>query len=73
MYIIPAYLSHLDNLSTAETQLLIVIQDCVHALNPKGVNWTIEHEPLLIWCVVGHSLTNEAGYDAISPAAMEPW
>ena len=65
-----AYLGHLDDLSTTETQLLIVIQDSVHALNPEGVHWTIKHEPFLVWCVVGNSLSNEAGYDTVSPGAM---
>ena len=64
------YLRHLDDLSTTETEFLIVIQNSVHALDPECVHWTIKHEPFLVWCVVGNSLSNEAGYDTVSPGVM---
>ena len=61
------YLRHLDDLSTAETQLLVIIQHSVHALNPQSVHGAIKHVPLLVRGVVGHALSDETGYDSVSP------
>lgn len=65
------YLRHFDDLSTTETEFLVVIQNCVHALNPQSVHWAIEHEPLLVRSVIGHSLSYQTRYDTISPIQRE--
>ena len=67
-HIVCVYFSHLYDLSTAETELLIVVQYCIHALNPESVHWSVKHEPFLVRSVVCHSLSDEAGNDTISPA-----
>ena len=28
--------------------LFVVIQHCVHVLNPDGINWTVKNEPLSV-------------------------
>lgn len=37
-----------QDLSTVETQFLVIIKDCVHVLNPDGVNRAIEHDPVFL-------------------------
>ena len=66
-------LCHLDDLSAAEAEFLVVVKHSVHALNPQSVHRPIEHEPLLVWRVIGHSLTDEAGYDTIRPIENETY
>ena len=63
----PPHLRHLDDLSTTEAEFLVVIQYSVHALDPQSVHWSVKHEPLLVRSIVGHSLSDEAGYDTIRP------
>lgn len=36
---------HLNNFPTHQTQLLVVIQHCVHVLDPHCIDWTIEDQP----------------------------
>ena len=38
----------LDNLTTHETEFLIIIQHSVHVLNPDSINRTIKYQPLSI-------------------------
>ena len=40
--------AHLDNLPTHEAQLLVVVQHCVHVLDPDGIHGTIEDDPLAV-------------------------
>ena len=41
----------LDDLSTHKTQLLVIVQHCVHVLNPNGVDWAVKDQPLPVWCL----------------------
>ena len=42
------YLGQFDDFSAAQTELLVVVKNSVHVLDPDGVNGTVEHVPLLI-------------------------
>ena len=34
-----------DDLSRTETEFLVIVQYCVHVLNPNCIYWTVEHVP----------------------------
>lgn len=59
--------AHLHNLSTVETQLLVVIQHCVHVFNPDSIHWPIEEDPLTVWRGVSGTFPEELGQDAVLP------
>lgn len=48
---------HLDDLSTHETKLLVVIQYSVHVLNPHCVHRPIENQPLSVRTLLGRQWT----------------
>lgn len=66
-----SYLCHLDYFPWTETQLLIVIQHCVHVLNPQSINWPIKHVPLPTSISSHGSPPNERGKDPICPERWE--
>ena len=43
-----AYICEFDDLSTAETELLVVVQNSVHVLYPHCIHWAIKHIPFLV-------------------------
>ena len=43
-----AYVCEFDDLSAAQTELLVVIQHSVHVLNPHGVHGSVKHVPALV-------------------------
>lgn len=38
----------LDPLTVGQTQHLVVVQYCVHVLNPKGVDRAVTHHPVVV-------------------------
>ena len=38
--------SHLDDLSAHEAELLVVVEHCVHVLDPDGVDRSVKDYPL---------------------------
>jgi len=42
------------------SNLLVVIQNCVHVLDPDGVHWAIKHNPLPV-LISGRGLVLEGG------------
>jgi len=47
-------MSKLDSLAVGQTQCHVVIEHCVHGLDPKRVYWAIEHHPeSILWVPVG--------------------
>jgi hypothetical protein len=64
-------LRQLNSLAIAETQHLIVIQNCIQILNPDCVDWPVEHEPSL---VVGHfsnRVSHYFGHDSVRPLVCQ--
>ena len=61
------YLTEFDDLSTAETKLLVVIQNCVHVLDPHSIHWAIKDIPTLVFRFTRSALSDECGQDPISP------
>lgn len=39
---------HLNDLTAHQTQLLVVVEHCVHILNPHGVYWAVKDKPLSV-------------------------
>jgi len=62
------YFGELDDLSAAEAELLVVVQDGVHVLDPDGVDRTIEHVPALVLARRRRADANQRRKDAVSPA-----
>ena len=44
------FIAHLDDLTVQQAELLVVIEDCIHVLDPLGVHWSIEDDPLARFC-----------------------
>ena len=61
-------LSEFDDLPTTQTKLLVVVQHCVHTLNPHSINWPIKYIPFLLSIVIGNTLTDQSCQNTISPA-----
>lgn len=49
------------------TNLLVVIQHGVHALNPQSVNRSVEYDPLLDFSLICCILTERVSYNTICP------
>jgi hypothetical protein len=43
----------LDDFSTHQTQLLVIIQYSVHVLNPQCIDWSIKYDPFTIRSIQG--------------------
>ena len=62
----------MDDLTTHQTQLLIVVQHSVHVLNPNGIHGPVKDEPLAVWCGgVGKCLVTH-GENSVRPF-MRHW
>lgn len=46
----------LDDLSTHQTQLLVVIQHSVHVLNPDGIHRAVKDQPLPVWSLYNNKI-----------------
>lgn len=70
----PQFRSELDSLRIGQTQRHVIIQDCIHVLNPKRINRPIKHNPVLFvgvpvcfinfWCV---DITNDWTGKTVDP------
>jgi hypothetical protein len=38
----------LDSLAVAETEVPVVVEDCVEVFDPNGVHWAVEHQPVVV-------------------------
>ena len=65
--IVIIYLGEFDDLAGAETELLVVIQHCVHVLDPDGVHWPVEHIPPLVIILSCSPDSDQRRQDPISP------
>jgi hypothetical protein len=60
--------SQLDNLTTCEAKLLVVIQHCIHVLDPHSVDRAIEHHPFsLLYLRLLSTLSHQNSNHSISP------
>jgi len=57
----------LDDLATVEAELLIVIEYCVHVLDPDCINWTIENDPLSVYAFRFSAVPDLDGEHAVGP------
>ncbi len=53
----PAELAFEKALARWPQTRLVVIQNCIHGLNPQGIDWSIQHQPLLIWLFILQAAT----------------
>jgi hypothetical protein len=42
-------LAHGNDLATVEAEFLIIVEDCIHVLDPNGIDGAIKDEPFSIW------------------------
>ncbi len=54
-------------LSRIETQLLIIIQDLYHILNPESIHWPIKHNPMALACTIRATLPYCIGKNTVHP------
>lgn len=66
----PTHLWELDDLSTAQTQFLVIVQDGVHVLDPHSVYWSVKHVPALVLVVSDNAETDQRRQDTIRPVTM---
>jgi hypothetical protein len=59
--------AELDNLSRGQTQFLIIIEHCVHVLNPDRVNRTIEQHPFQVGVVFLDTQADQYAKNTILP------
>mmetsp|Transcript_49835 Transcript_49835/g.161211 ORF Transcript_49835/g.161211 Transcript_49835/m.161211 type:complete len:452 (+) Transcript_49835:6151-7506(+) len=58
---------HRDDLSAVEAQLLVLVHDGVHVLDPHGVDRPIEDQPLSLICLIPAEVSEQHGDDAVGP------
>ena len=56
-----------EDLSGVEAELLVVVQDGVHALNPQCVDGAVADDPVLLRAEVFYGLAHELGQNSVSP------
>ena len=61
------YIRQLDDLSTAETQFLVVVQYSVHVLNPHSIYRPVKHEPAQVHIPSRCTAPDQRGQDSIGP------
>lgn len=59
--------SKFDPLAVSQTEHLIVIQHCVHVLNPQGVDWPVADHPLVVVTGVADCTTDTQCHQSIAP------
>ena len=60
----------LYNFSGHETEFFVLVQDCVHVLDPLGVNGAVKDEPLALVLGHGRKLAEVLGQDAVAPLVV---
>ena len=61
------YLCKFDDFSTAEAELLVVVQDSVHVLDPHGVHGAVKQEPPLVLVCGPGAHADQGRQDTIRP------
>lgn len=56
-----------DPLAVSQTENLIVIQNCVHVLNPQGVDWPVTDHPLVVVTGVADCMTDTQRHQSVPP------
>lgn len=56
-----------DDLSTIEAKFFVVIEHCVHVLDPHGIDWAIEDNPFSVWGLRLSTIPNLNGKHTIRP------
>ena len=57
--------SEFDSLSIRHTKLLVIVQNGVHVLNPEGINWPIEENPIQIYTFILVAFSKQLWCDPI--------
>jgi len=57
----------LDDSSRVEAELLVIVEDSVHVLNPDSVDWSIEHDPLPVRTGAFSVVTHNNSQHSVSP------
>ena len=60
-------LRHEDNLGRNEAQLLILVEDSVHRLNPKGIDGAVKDNPLAVAAVLAGGDAEELSNETVAP------
>mmetsp|Transcript_33896 Transcript_33896/g.95223 ORF Transcript_33896/g.95223 Transcript_33896/m.95223 type:complete len:995 (+) Transcript_33896:5050-8034(+) len=61
----------LDDLAAVQAELLVLVHDGVHVLDPDCVDRTVEDEPLALLRLVPGHVAEEHGHDAVGPLARD--
>lgn len=59
--------SQFDSLAVRQTEHLIVVQYCVHVLNPQGVHWPVADHPLVVVSGVTDRVTDTQSHQSVTP------
>jgi hypothetical protein len=57
----------LDDLARVQAKLLVIVEHGVHILNPDGIDWAIEHDPVLVLRLVSAASLHNNGQHTIIP------
>jgi hypothetical protein len=58
-------------LSGIEAQFFIIIQDCIHILDPESIHWPIKHNPMALACTIRATLPYCIGKNTVHPLARD--
>ena len=61
----------LDSLTVGQTQHLVVVQHCVHVLDPQGVDRPITNDPLVVVGCVSDTLSYDGCHQPVPPLQSE--
>lgn len=60
-----------DSFTVGQTQGQVVIEDSVEILNPEGIDWAIEGNPVMGFIFTVVALSDDRGHKAVGPLLRE--
>ena len=60
-------IAQFDSLAVRQTQHLVVVQYCVHVLDPQGVDWPVADHPLVLIAVVVDCVADTQRHQSVAP------